>query len=141
MRCFFDTNVLVYIFDERAPEKGAVARQLLADCITRKDACLSAQVLQEFFVTVTRKLTTPLTQLQAERAVRDFSTLPIVNSDGALVLDAITTSDRYRISFWDSLIVEAALRAGAAILYTEDLQDGQVFGSVTVENPFREIIS
>jgi predicted nucleic acid-binding protein len=141
MRCFFDTNVLVYIFDERAPEKGAVARQLLADCITRKDACLSAQVLQEFFVTVTRKLTTPLTQVQAERAVRDFSTLPIVNSDAALVLDAITTSDRYRISFWDSLIVEAALRAGAAILYTEDLQDGQVFGSVTVENPFREIIS
>jgi predicted nucleic acid-binding protein len=140
MRCFFDTNVLVYIFDERAPEKGAVARQLLADCITRKDACLSAQVLQEFFVTVTRKLTTPLTQVQAERAVRDFSTLPIVNSDAALVLDAITTSDRYRISFWDSLIVEAALRAGAAILYTEDLQDGQVFGSVAVENPFREII-
>src|ERR1700738_1202207 len=135
MRCFFDTNVLVYVFDQRAPRKRAVAQQLLAECITRGDAFLSVQVLQEFFVAATRKLTAPLTHIQAERAVRDFSRLPTVEPDANLVLDAIATSDRYRISLWDSLVIQAALRGGASVLYSEDLQDGQLFESLTVQNP------
>jgi len=138
MKCFFDTNVLVYTFDQHTPEKRAVARQLLADCIARGEACLSTQVLQEFFVTATGKLSSPLPIDEAEKAVRDFSTLPIITTDVGLILDAITAARRYRISFWDALVVQAAIRANASILYTEDLQEGQIlYGSLTVQNPFR----
>ena len=136
MRCFFDTNVLVYAFDHTAPAKSAVAQQLLAECIARSDAFFSTQVLQEFFTTVTRKLSTPLAHGEAERAVREFAKLPIVNADANLILDAIALSERYLLSLWDALIIQAALRAGAEILYTEDLQDGQIFDSLTVRNPF-----
>jgi predicted nucleic acid-binding protein len=87
---------------------------------------------------VTRKLAAPLTHAQAERAVRDFSTLPIIEPDANLVLDAIAISDRYQISLWDGLIIQAALRGEAGILYSEDLQDGQVFGSLSVKNPFTD---
>ncbi len=139
MRCFFDTNVLVYAFDQKALGKSAVAQQLLAECIARGDAFLSTQVLQEFFTTVTRKLSTPLPYREAERAVREFAKLPIINADATLILDAIALSERYLISLWDALIVQAALRAGAEVLYTEDLQDGQVFDSLTVRNPFTGI--
>lgn len=133
---FFDTNVLVYAFDHTEPAKSAIAQQLLAECIARSEAFLSTQVLQEFFTTVTRKLSTPLPYEGAERAVREFAKLPIVNTDTTLVLDAITLSERYLISLWDALIIQAALRAGAEILYTEDLHDGQVIESLTVRNPF-----
>ena len=136
MRCFFDTNVLVYAFDQKEPAKSAVAQRLLAECITRSEAFLSTQVLQEFFTTVTRKLSTPLSHREAERAVREFAKLPIVNADATLILDAITLSERYLISLWDALIVQAALRAGAEILYTEDLQDSQAFETLTIQNPF-----
>jgi len=139
MRCFFDTNVLVYAFDHTERAKSAVAQRLLAECIARSDAFLSTQVLQEFFTTVTRKLSTPLPHREAERAVREFAKLPIVNADATLILEAIALSERYLISLWDALIVQAALRAGAGILYTEDLQDGQVFESLTIRNPFAGI--
>ncbi len=139
MRCFFDTNVLVYAFDKKAPAKSVVAQNLLAECIARSEAFLSTQVLQEFFTAVTRKLSTPLPHDEAERAVREFAKFPIVNADATLILDAIGLSERYLISFWDALIVQAALRAGAEVLYSEDLQDGQVFEALTVRNPFAGI--
>jgi predicted nucleic acid-binding protein len=139
MRCFFDTNVVVYAFDQTAPAKSAVAQRLLAECIARSDAFLSTQVLQEFFTTVTRKLSTPLPHREAEQAVRELAKLPIVNADATLILDAIALSERYLVSLWDALIIQAALRAGAEILYTEDLQDGQVIDSLTIKNPFAGI--
>lgn len=74
----------------------------------------------------------------AEQAVRELARYPLVTEDGALVLDAIALHRRDRISIWDALIVEAARRAKARVLYTEDLQDGRDFDGVTVENPFRE---
>jgi predicted nucleic acid-binding protein len=86
---------------------------------------------------VSKKLEVAQPSHEAERAVRDFSRLlKVVETDVSLVLGAMATFHRYRISFWDALIVQAALRAGAEILYTEDLQDGQVFESLTVRNPF-----
>jgi predicted nucleic acid-binding protein len=136
MRRFFDTNVLVYLFEERVPRKRTVAQELLTQCASRGNALISIQVLQEFYVTVTRKFAPPLPRSQVEDAVRELSRLPMVAPDAGLVFEAIATSHRYHLSFWDSLIIQAALRGGASILYSEDLQHGQVFETLTVQNPF-----
>ncbi|MBV8056868.1 MAG: PIN domain-containing protein [Deltaproteobacteria bacterium] len=136
MRRFFDTNVLVYVFDSSAPNKRTRALQVLEQAIEAGLAVLSTQVLQEFFVTVTRKLPVPLTSEQAKRAVRDFAKLSVVQIDPEIILNAIETTQRYRLSFWDSLIIQSALRGGATILYSEDLQPGRTIETLKVENPF-----
>jgi len=133
---FFDTNVLVYLFDASQAPKKARAQALLADAVVGGDALLSTQVLQEFFVAVTRKLSTPLPHDQAEQAVRELSSLPVVDVDTATILESIATMRRYGFSFWDSLIVRSAIKGGASVLYTEDLNDGQKIETLTVHNPF-----
>jgi predicted nucleic acid-binding protein len=137
MRRFFDTNVLVYLFDASAPRKKARAQELLKQAVAQGLVLLSTQVLQEFFVAVTRKLSVPLPYEQAERAVRDLAKLPISLVDAEMIMKAITTMRRYRLSFWDSLIIQAALHGGATTLYTEDLQHGQTIETVSIENPFQ----
>ncbi len=137
-RTFFDTNVLVYLFDDRDPEKKIRAQQVFAEESERGLVVLSTQVLQEFYWAVTRKLAYPLSGEVAEERVRDFCELPLVRVDAPMILAAITRSRSQRFAFWDALIVEAALRAGAKSLLTEDLQHGQRIGDLTVENPFRE---
>lgn len=137
MRRFFDTNVLVYLFDASAPRKKAHAQELLKQTVGEGLALLSTQVLQEFFVAVTRKLSTPLPHEQAERAVRDLAKLPTTQVDAEMIFKAIETMRRYRLSFWDSLIIQAALHGGATVLYTEDLQHGQVIETLLIENPFQ----
>lgn len=136
MRRFFDTNVLVYLFDASAPRKKARSQELLKQVVSEGSALLSTQVLQEFFVAVTRKLSVPLPHEQAARAVRDLARLPTAQVDAEMILKAIETMRRYRLSFWDSLIIQGALHGGATILYTEDLQHGQVIETLSVENPF-----
>jgi predicted nucleic acid-binding protein len=135
-RSFFDTNVLVYLFDNAEPEKKARAQEVLEREVEAGRATLSTQVLQEFYVNVTGKLTSPLPSEVAEARVRDFSRLPLVRVDASLILAAIARSRRMTLSFWDALIVEAALSAGADRLLTEDLQHGQEIGGLRVENPF-----
>jgi predicted nucleic acid-binding protein len=136
MRRFFDTNVLVYLFDASDRRKKARAQEVLSESVSAGLALLSTQVVQEFFVTVTRKLATPLSLDQAEQAVRDLIRLPIVEANAEMILEAIAITRRYRLSFWDALIVQAALRGGATVLYSEDLGHGQVFETLTVRNPF-----
>ena len=139
MSRFFDTNVLVYLFDTAAPKKLARAQVLLQESVNEGLAILSTQVLQEFFVAVTRKLSTPLSSDTAERVVRDLSKLPVIQIGADTILAAIAVMRRRQLSFWDSLIVQAALQGGAATLYSEDLQHGQIIGTLTVENPFRSV--
>lgn len=136
MKAFFDTNLLVYLFDADAPSKQARAREVLDREVRAGRAVLSTQVLQEFYVTVTRKLGRPLAPDVAYRAVADLSALPLVQVDRQTILSAIQRCRRDRLSFWDALIVQAALTAGAEILYTEDLQHGRVMDGLQVENPF-----
>ena len=136
MRSFFDTNVLVYLFDADAPEKKNRAQTLLEAEVTEGQAVLSTQVLQEFYVAVTRKLSVPLPPEVAEQAVRDFSILPLVQVDGDLILAAIGRSRHHHLSLWDALIVEAALTSSATRLFTEDMQHGQRIGELEVINPF-----
>ena len=137
MRRFFDTNVLVYLFDASKPRKKTRAQEVLTQAVGEGVALLSTQVLQEFFVAVTRKLSTPLPHQQAERAVRNLAKLETAKIDADIILKAIETMRRYRLSFWDSLIIQAALRGGATVLYTEDLQHGQVIETLTIEYPFK----
>ncbi len=136
MRTFFDTDVLVYLFDSDAPDKRALARSLLRQEADAGRAAVSTQVLQEFFVTVTRKLAVPVGHEQAERAVRSLAELSVVQSDVGLVLAGIELTRRLQISLWDALIVGAALQSGSTVLYTEDLQHGQRIDGLTVANPF-----
>jgi predicted nucleic acid-binding protein len=135
-RSFFDTNVLLYLFDNREPDKKAAAQELIQREVEADRASLSTQVLQEFYVNATRKLAFPLSSEEAGARVRDFSRLPLVQVDVPLILAAISRSQRMSFSLWDALIVEAALKAGADRLLTEDLQHGQVIEGMRVENPF-----
>ena len=135
-RVFLDTNVLVYLFDLDAPEKQARAQEILESEGASGRALVSTQVLQEFYVSVTRKLAQPLDPETAYRAVEDLASLPMVQIDTTLILSAITRHRKEQVSFWDALIIQAALEGGAGILYTEDLQHGRVMDGLRIENPF-----
>jgi len=136
MRAFFDTDILVYLFDTDAPEKQDRAREVLRQCADQGRVLLSTQVLQEFYVTVTRKLAEPLSEDEATHAVRDLAGFSVVQIDPPLILAAIDGSRSYRLSFWDALIVQSAIQGGADLLYTEDLQHRQVIEGLQVDNPF-----
>ena len=136
-RVFLDTNVLVYLFDADAPAKQQRAQALLSSSELRAKMILSTQVLQEFYVSVTRKLAIPLDPDTTLKAVQDLAMFPIVQIDTPLILLAIQRSRKATVSFWDALILESALVAGTTLLYSEDFQDGAVFGKLRIENPFK----
>jgi predicted nucleic acid-binding protein len=140
-RIFLDTNVLVYLFDEDSPAKQARARQIFAEHARTGDIVLSPQVLQEFYVTVTRKLARPLSPAAAQAAVTHLSTFPLVPVDGATILRAIHLHQAATLSFWDALIVQAALEGNCKRLLSEDLQHGRRFGELVVEDPFGAVWS
>ena len=130
---FVDTNVLVYVFDDDSPRKQKVARELLDEEADR--IVLSTQVLSEFYVTVTRKLARPLSTDRAIEALDALCELPVHTLGTEIVRLAVRRSVRSQVSYWDALIIETALAAGATVLLTEDLQDGQRFGGLRVANP------
>jgi predicted nucleic acid-binding protein len=96
----------------------------------------SAQVLQEFYNVVARRLSKKLTEEESERATRSFAHLPVVSADAHLVLDAISLSRRHQLSLRDALIVQAAVNTGCTTVLTEDLQDGLEIGPLRIANPF-----
>ena len=136
MHSFFDTNILVYLFDDDAPDKKLRAQELLKNETAAGKTLLSTQVFQEFYVTVTKKLTVPLSSDNAEDVLRQLMVLPHVEINSRHILGAIQKSQEFRLSFWDALIIEAAIVGGADILYTEDLQHGQVIEQLKIRNPF-----
>ncbi|MCF8053270.1 MAG: PIN domain-containing protein [Desulfobacterales bacterium] len=137
MRVFFDTNILVYLFDADAADKQTQARDRFQAEASAGRTLLSTQVLQEFYVAVTRKLAVPLEPEAAEEVVRNLAVLPVVRIDPERILAAIVKSRRLQLSFWDALIVEAALAGGAECLLTEDLHHGQTIEALRIENPFK----
>lgn len=138
VKAFVDTNVLVYAYDRAAGAKRDLARDLLEALWNEGRGVLSTQVLQEFYVNIRRKTRPPVSQEEARALVADYLVWgPIVN-DGATVLEAIDVGHRYQLSLWDALIVVAARKGDASVLYSEDLNHGQTFGSVQVLNPFLE---
>ena len=135
-RVFLDTNVLVYLFNEDSPSHQQLAREVFAAHSRTGLIILSPQVLQEFYVTVTRKLSRPLTLEAAQAAVTSLAAFPLVAVDGGTVLRAVHLHQSATLSFWDALIVQAALEGNCKRLLSEDLQIGRHFGDLVVENPF-----
>ena len=135
VRSFLDTNVLVYAATGRETEESRRLRAL--ELIEQEDFGLSAQVLQEFYVTVCRKVAVPLSAEQALEWIEQFESFPCLAVDAQLVKIAVELSERYRISYWDGAIVGAAEALGATTLFSEDLNHGQRYGMVQVYNPFR----
>ena len=136
-RVFLDTNVLAYLLDAAEPKKQARARRVLETELADLELVVSTQVLQELYVCLTRGRAPIATPEVAERAVRDAAAFTVIQVDVPLVLSAIAESQRSQLSFWDALVVRAAVSAGCTRLLTEDLSHGQVFDGVRVENPFR----
>lgn len=133
-RIFVDSNVFVYSVDEADPDKRNRARAVLDEL--GASVVVSAQVLNEFYTVVTRKLEQPLSEEDAAGAVERLSTFPVVVLDEELTRQAIELSRRVRISIWDGLVVRAAATAACERLLTEDLSDGQLIAGVRIENPF-----
>ena len=136
MPSLVDTNILVYAEDRDAQRKHDIARELLVELWDGRDGVLSVQVLQEFYVTVTRKLRKPLSTARAVAIIEQYLTWSVVENTGGLLTDAIELQQARRLSFWDALVVQAAIEAGCERLYSEDLNRGQRFGALIVVNPF-----
>lgn len=133
---FIDTNILAYAHDRRSGRKHEIARQLVDELWLDKAGCLSIQVLQEFYVIVTRKIAAPIGPMDAERVVRDLSQWHVHTPRASDVLNAIEMHQRHQISYWDATIIGSAARLGCSILLTEDLNSGQIYDGVQVLNPF-----
>ncbi len=134
MHTFFDTNVLVYCIDTTDLRKQKLALEVVASCGKAGNGILSTQVLIELYNTLVRKQ--KLTNETAQRVILAYNDWACINSDTALVHDAITLSIRYKKSIWDAMVITAALRSGAQTLLSEDMQHGQRFDSLTIVNPF-----
>jgi predicted nucleic acid-binding protein len=138
---FCDTNILVYAHDLGAGPKRTRAQQLVRALWLSGDGAVSIQVLQELFVTLTRKLRSPLSPSDARTIISYLGSWQVVAPTHQEVLAAIDASLRWQISFWDAMIVVAAGRAGAEVIWSEDLNDGQDFGGIVVRNPFLAPVS
>jgi len=129
--------VLIYAHDRSAGAKRDRAVAICGHLWSERTGCLSVQVLQEFFVTVTRKLRTPVARAQAREVVRAYSPWALNPTTPQTVLRATEIGEAARIGFWDALILAAAEQCGAETLYSEDLNDGQSIAGVRVVNPFK----
>lgn len=135
-RYFVDTNVLVYAHDTSAGAKHENARTLVEDLWRSRSGVVSTQVLQELCVNLRRKAGRPLDLRATRELITDYLSWQVVVNDEKAILEALELEERFRISFWDALIIQAANTSGAAILYSEDLSDRQMYGSVRAVNPF-----
>jgi predicted nucleic acid-binding protein len=135
VEAFIDTNIFVYSVSSHRLERAKrdQARALLGSV----DFGTSAQVLGEFYVTVTRKIAEPLSESQALQFIAQLIRLPIVAIDPHLVLEAIALKQEHHLSYWDGAILAAAHRLGVKTIYSEDFAHDHLYGSIQVINPFR----
>jgi predicted nucleic acid-binding protein len=134
---FLDTNILVYAYDTRGKTKHKKAQNILLDCWNSRSGIVSTQVLQEFYVTVTKKLPKTIPVQEAREIVKELLSWSVYEIVPADIIAASELEEQLKYSFWDSLIITAAQRADANILYSEDMQDGQQIGNLKIINPFQ----
>ncbi|MGH9605492.1 MAG: PIN domain-containing protein [Terracidiphilus sp.] len=134
-KVFVDTNILLYAYDTRDLLKHETAKTALQRLWLRDAGALSMQVLQEFYVNVTRKIAAPLPVKEARKIVEDYSAW-CIETGPVEIAAAFSIEDQARINFWDALIVAAALKSGATKILSEDLSPGQRIAGVVIENPF-----
>lgn len=133
---FLDTNVLVYAYDNSAELKHEQAVRLVENCWETESGCISIQVLQEFYVTVTKKISKPLDKRTTQLIIADLEKWRVHSPTTKDLLQAIDLQQEYQISFWDAQIVQSAAKEGCTQLLSEDLNHGQWYGVVQVINPF-----
>jgi len=136
-KCFVDTNILVYAHDLKQAAKHERARALIAKLWDSGDGVLSTQVLQELCFSLRRKVSRPLSTEGTRQLIEDYSSWEIVVNTAESVVQALDLEIRYKISLWDAMIVQAAMRSGAGLLHSEDLADRQNYGAVRVVNPLK----
>lgn len=133
---FVDTNVLVYAHDRSTGTKHHRARALLQQLWNSRSGVVSTQVLQEFCVNVRRRAGRPLSPSETRQLIRDYTSWEVVVNTTDSILEVLEIEAHFRISFWDALIIQAAHACGAALVYSEDLTHGRLYGTVRVVNPF-----
>jgi predicted nucleic acid-binding protein len=134
---FLDTNILVYAYDLDEKLKHQIAKDILADCWNNRSGTLSTQVLQEFYVTLTRKLPKKLPVHDSREIIRELLSWPIYQITPVDIVKASELEEKYGYTFWDSLIITAAQNTNAEILYSEDMQDRQQLDNLRIINPFK----
>lgn len=132
---FVDTNILIYAHDRSTGIKHERARQIIEGLWTTGQGVLSTQVLQELCINLRRKIARPLPVEEIRQLLQDYLSWEIVINAPEAVIQALEIEVRYKTSFWDALILQAAEQSGAAVLYSEDLAIGQSYGSIRVVNP------
>lgn len=137
---FLDTNVLLYAASQQALPADAGKQELALDVIAGGDFAISAQVLQEFYANAIKLKPSPLAPEEAKQWVELLGEVDCVAIDHRLVSEGIAISQRFETSYWDGAIIAAAHAAGTSTLVSEDLSDGQTYGEVTVENPFKSLL-
>ena len=136
-RFFLDTNIFVYTFGAGSPKKAAQSAKLIKSAIETRGGIVSYQVVQEFFNVALRRFAKPMSSADAEQYLSTtFRPLLSVHSSPALYGEALRIGARFRLAWYDSLIVASAIEGQCDILYSEDFQDGQQFGTVVISNPF-----
>jgi len=140
-RCFVDTNILVYAHDRSAGVKHKRAQLLIEDLWNSGRGVLSTQVLQELCINLRRKSRHPLAVPEVRRLLQDYLSWEVVVNSPASIIQALDIEVRYKISFWDALILQAAESSGVAVLYSEDLAAQQRYGSILVVNPLADSAS
>jgi predicted nucleic acid-binding protein len=133
---FVDSNILIYVYDVDAKEKHEIAVAVIKKLWETKTGIISTQVLQEFYVNVTRKIAKPLSLAVAREIMNDYLSWQVVNNTPETILLASEIQERHLLSFWDSLIIAAAKQSSATTLLTEDLNHGQIIEGIRIENPF-----
>ncbi len=134
-RTFVDTNILIYAHDVDAQSKHETAKAILRELWEQRNGVLSTQVLQEFYVNVTRKIAHPIPK-QSARLVASSYFMWCVENTTAEISTAFRIEDEYQIGFWDALIIAAAVKSGANRILSEDLNPGQTIAGIHIQNPF-----
>ena len=136
-KIFVDTNILIYAHDKDAGGKHFLARNIITDLWENKNGILSTQVLQEFYVNVTKKIQKPLSKNEAREIIQQYFTWEVVLINNEMILQASRIEEKQKISFWDALIVVAGNQVNASFLLSEDFNHAQRFGNLLVQNPFK----
>ncbi|MBN1381624.1 MAG: PIN domain-containing protein [Deltaproteobacteria bacterium] len=135
-KIFIDTNILVYAHDLSAGDRHTGAYAIVEKLWEDETGVISVQVLQEFYVITTRKILNPLKPQQARELIGNYLAWPVQVNDAELTMRASEISEKVNLSFWDALIIAAALRMDAKKIITEDLNHGQIIEGIRIENPF-----
>ena len=134
-RVFLDTNIIVYAHDFDEPHKQTIAKDLLSCALRKRKGVISTQVMGETFVSLIKKI--GIEPADATDEIRKLTRFRVVELSAALVLRGLEIKAQFGLSYWDSLIIAAAERASCKVIFSEDLNDGQTYGSVLVMNPFK----